>query len=422
MRETGDMIRVLEIKADSLDLETDVRLAVKKQQSMTTRRGFRPGQVPQKMIRRIYANEIENIVVQNLVQEVFEDLVIRNDEHDVIGQPREISRQYKLDEDLHVQIEFYVAPKIELKDLSGQVLEVPVAGVTDHLIQFFIQVQLIPHLPLRPLNPNEKIGEPSLGMFDRITYEFENIDRQTGQVLIGVGDTKKQQIFDYFFALKKNKEYLDFGDIFKEHSVGDVFFIDNDGPHSELIQSGLEDSKVRIKILEAERYDWPEMNDKWAKLISDNSVDSHEDLNKWAKEFLESSFRYQNRSLLETNLKKRLCELHSFSIPTEFLKQLDEHNLLDSFEGTSNFDQLVELLQEEFRWSILFTLIRKKYDYELSENPIASESLDASDEYEESLDQGILSELVKQFEIKNIPLTELETICIVAKENENSYP
>ena len=422
MRETGDMVRVLEIKAEASDLETDVRLAVKKQQSVTVRRGFRPGHVPRKMIRRIHASEIENIIVEDLVKEVFEDMVIRNDEHDLIGQPREISREYKLDEDLHVQIEFYVLPKVELKDLAEQVLKVPVAEVTDDLVQYLIKIRMTPHLPIRSLNSDEKIGEAELGIFDRITFEYENIDPKTGYVLIGAGGAKTKQHFDYATAVRMGSEHLEFGEIFKGYSVGDEFVIDDNESNSGLVRTDMAGSSLRVKILEAERYDWPEIDDEWAAKISDNSVNSLKKLNGWAQKYLEDSCERVSRKILARLVRKRICELHPFSIPMKFF--LEEINSLEigSLQGTMTDEELADMMREQVHWDLLRPAIEEKFASTLLEEPSASESADENAEQEGASEERILAQLAEQFEIKQIPVTEWQIMRIVVEENPVNKP
>lgn len=413
VRETGDMVRVLEIRAEASDLETDVRLAVKKQQSVTVRRGFRPGHVPRKMIRRIYASKIEGIVVQDLVEEVFEDMVTRNDEYDVIGQPREISREYKLDEDLHLQIEFYVIPKIRFKDITGQVIEIPALEVTDDLVQYFIKTRMTPHLPLRSLNADEKIGETIEGMFDRIAFEYEILDRETGHVLIGTGNAKTKQHFNYANAVHKGLEQLEFGEIFKGYSVGDEFVIENNEDDSELVWAGTMESNLRVKILEAERYDWPEIDDEWAAKISDDSVNSLEELNEWAQKHLEDSFEEASRIMLEVLIKKRLYELHPFSIPVELLEEMISLDGVD-FHRTRVGRELSDMLREQVRWRLLRSAIEGQFNSILHEESPSSESTNENAEQEELSDEKFLAELAQKFEIRQIPAPEWQIMRIVA--------
>ena len=195
VRETGDMIRILEITATATDLEVDLRMALRKQQSVTTLRGFRPGRVPLKMVRRVFAEEVKAIVVESLVKEVFEDLIHEN--YKVLGEAREVRRDYDLDGDLTVQIEFFVLPEIKLKDLTGMVLETPVLEVNDAVVDFFMKKQIAAHLERRPLKSGERIGEEGVGVMDLVEYEVSKIDRETGRVLIGGKPHQKKRIFEY---------------------------------------------------------------------------------------------------------------------------------------------------------------------------------------------------------------------------------
>ncbi len=414
VRETGDMVRVLEITADASDLETDVRLAEKKQQKLTVRRGFRPGHVPMKMIRRICASEIKDIIVQNLVEEVYDDMVAQNREYRTIGKPREIQCNYKLGGDLQVQIEFYVLPKLELKDLAGQVVEVPVSSVSNKLIEYVKRIHMIPHLPTRPLQEDERIGELNVGMFDKVTYKSENIDPDTGFVLIG-GRSEDVKEYNFGEAILISDEAYELEDMFEGHSVGDQIVLNQDDDPSNLVRLNSMDSDLRIEILAAERYEWPEIDDEWAAKISDHSVDSPEELDEWAQEYLENILGEFSEELVEAMVKERMVALHPFTIPEGFMEQA-KSLMSDELHAAAEALETTDRLRRDMRWILLLRTLSEELKTTLWDSP-GTDALSIDADMESSYEVEIMSRLVDQFEVKEVPASEQMMMHIVAKQN-----
>ena len=420
VRKTGDMVRVLEIKADASDLETDVRLALKKQKSMAELRGFRPGRVPVKMIRRVYAKEVENIVVGDLIQEVYEDMIEGNDEYQVFGSPDIIHQNYRLDQDLEVQIEFFVAPEIELKDLSGQVLEVPAGEVTDDVIEFFIKKRMAAHLKPRPLNNMERIGRGREGALDRVTYELVEVDRNTGRVLIGRDTEAAVRVFDYsHFRYSGIDEYSEYAEAFMGCVVGDEVLIDKidaDGDTSS-IQVKLQELDYRVKILEAHRFDFPEINDEWASKITKNEVRSAKILYNWIQAEITEEFERINQEILKTYLIERMLDLHPFSIPPALSNKFSDEEMDVSPSIFVGKNDKAKLINRQLCWELLFRGIRGQLGEGFSEKSTYPTS---SEENIDLLEEKIIGQLLEMFEIRHIPLSAWDMFALMAEHDPES--
>ena len=405
VRKTGDMVRVLEIKAEASDLETDVRLALKNQQSMANLRGFRRGRVPLNMVRRLYAKDIEQVVVETLIKEVFEDIVEGSGKYKLLGKIQEIHREYELDGDLKVQIEFFVVPEIEFKNLSGQVLEVPFAEVTDDMVDFFIQKRMRPHLESRPLEQGERIGEGHNGAFDRVKYELVEVDRETGRVLIGKDISPKEKMFDYGSPGRvKPEEYEDYVNAFAGCSKGDEVLIDkdiivkNDSP----IQAESIESDYRVKILEAYRFDFPEIDEEWVgKIIKGVEGVSADALYVLVRGYLLGAFKDVNRDILETHLKDRMLELYPFSIPTSLMDQLLATNTEAFGSAFAEERDSLDELKKDLCWRFLLEEVGTEFGEDLPEefkDPNLSE--EEIERVASSHMDSVIDQLLKKFEIK----------------------
>ena len=422
VHETGDIVRVLEIKATAADLETDVRLALRKLQSVTVLRGFRPGRVPLKMIRRIRTEEATQNIANNLVKEVFEDMVKENDEYALLGRPREIKRSYELDGDLQVLVEFHVVPQVELKNLTEQVLETPVAGeVTDSMIEFFIRKKISKYVANRPLEEGEKIGEGVVGMFDQVWYRLTEIDSTTGLVLFqGRNEVRS---FDFGAAKYLDPDADEFRMAFTGRVVGEEVFIEDFMEDPLLIDPVGEEPYYQAEILEALRFEWPEVDDEWAGIISNGAVDTAEKLREWVREYLSDSFKERSKHILDLKFKERMFELHPFALPPSFVAEASEElrrELGEEMDPSALNDGYITYL----RWQVLLGAIEGQVDLESSEEEASIPDNETKPESEnkpiaafESPHNNSLTEyLLKQFEVREIPVSEWQVMYVIANE------
>lgn len=420
--ETGDMVRVLEIKATAPDLETDVRLALRKLQSATTMRGFRPGRVPIKMIRRMRGEDVKNEVVDNLTKEVFEDMVRGSDEYQLLGTPREIRRDYELDEDLLIQVEFYVVPQVELQDITGQVLEIPVGGeITERVTEFFIRKRMSEHLPNRPLEEGEKIGEGTDGMLDQIEYRVTEVDNATGLVLVGSGS--KLKTFDFGGAESLNPEAGDgYRTAFTGRAVGDIVNLDDVEAEDPSSVHMREESYFEAEILEALRFEWPEIDDGWAMIVSEEEVNTAEELQGWVQEYLTNLFERHTRNILDFQFMNRMQVLHPFNLPISLVEQM-RGNLLDKWADDPNALEYLKDSMAHLRWLILLEAIEGQVDLESSEEEVEIPDGETKPEVDSGITAAseqlrsnpLTAHLLKQFEVSEIPVPEEGMMYLIAE-------
>ncbi|MCY4169986.1 MAG: trigger factor [Bacteroidetes bacterium] len=359
--ETGDMIRVLEIKADASDLESDTRLATQNLKTHSRLQGFRPGHAPTKLIRKLFRKELEKIIVDGLINEVIKDKVADNNEYKVISNPSEITREYELDGDLLVRLEFFVLPQLTLKDFRGQPLDIPVYNVTDELIDRYIKNLFAIHLTPRPLAFNERVGMNSEGKFDLVKFQLIEVDSKTHQVVVG-GDMIEEGIFN-FGATDEHRapEFDYYQSKLTGKFVGDVFFIEipENSPKS-LENNNDPQSYYRIKIIEAYRFDWPEIDDLWASKLSNNVVQSAEEFHQWVANKLNDNYNTLSRNAAYAKIKKSLLKLHPFSLPSNLLDALDIDDHI--VEEVNKNEEYKKILFQNYEWNYFVDAVREQLE------------------------------------------------------------
>lgn len=96
--------------------------------------GFRPGKAPAAMVRKQYAQAIDQEAVEALLREAFEQ-VLANEKLDLATQPHAHDVKFGEDESLSFELHCEVRPKLELSKLEGFRVMRPKTDVTDEMVQ-----------------------------------------------------------------------------------------------------------------------------------------------------------------------------------------------------------------------------------------------------------------------------------------------
>lgn len=96
--------------------------------------GFRPGKAPAAMVKKQYAQAIDQEAVEALLREAFQQ-VLEKEELDLATQPHAHDVKFGEDESLSFELHCEVRPKLELTKLEGFRVMRPKTDATDEMVQ-----------------------------------------------------------------------------------------------------------------------------------------------------------------------------------------------------------------------------------------------------------------------------------------------
>jgi trigger factor len=96
--------------------------------------GFRPGKAPAAMVKKQYAQAIDQEAVESLLREAFQQ-VLAKEELDLATQPHAHDVKFGEDESLSFELHCEVRPKLELSKLEGFRVMRPKSEATDEMVQ-----------------------------------------------------------------------------------------------------------------------------------------------------------------------------------------------------------------------------------------------------------------------------------------------
>lgn len=317
-------MRALEIKASADDLTDDVTRAIRKVRSGLHMNGFRPGRVPQSLVRTLHRGAIEDELKSTVVAEVYEDLVEKSSNYTVCAGPRIATLEYALDGDLHAVVEFGLRPEIELQDLSSEVLETMVHTLTEEEIE----------LELTALGKQKQVYVPRedsrIEETDYVVFHRKEVDAASGLPLIG-GDELDESILLGTPYTQTDPETSALADALLGARVGETVRYGYEPEEREglLVTETGGRKTYEVAVLEVTQPELPEMDDAFAFDISNGKAETIGALRDMVRDNLET--RWANKCLQYRNQKivDKMLELHPVPVPEILLDEFVE-NMMES--------------------------------------------------------------------------------------------
>lgn len=327
----------LEITASAEDLAPEIDEALRAQRTRTTLKGFRPGKVPMSLVRKMYGRAIAYEVAERAIERTFEEEVRKNEEYDVLGQPKLTVLDFEdIDGEMKAVVKFGVRPEFELKDFSGEKVTRLVHQVTDEDVDKEIEGYLSRGAEMVPLE-----GEATEE--SHATIDLQRLDDATGTPIIG----DREEGVSFFLNDPKLKEELRTALIGKRE--GDTFRVeithehdhhhDHDHPHdeaeSELLHvPGQEKEKhthththsYEVTVKGLQKRVLPELTDDFIKEATGERAQDEASFRELIESLVKDSWTDQSKRYLNDRIVERLLEIHEFDVP-ESLVDL----YLDSF-------------------------------------------------------------------------------------------
>src|SRR5215472_19372607 len=268
--------------------------------------GFRPGKAPVSLIRRRFADDIKGEVLQSLVPETVEKAVVEQ-KLTPVSQPHVEKLDFAEGQPLKFRAVFDVLPDFELGDYKNLELEMPVMDITDEDIAKTLEEMRERSATFAPVDGRvvengdfvqlKLLGAPKGG----------GDPLQADSVLCHIGAEETMEPFN------ENLRGANVGD----HKNFDVEY-PADYPDAKLAGKKFHYS---VDVLGVKTKKLPELNDEFAKDVSDSS--SLDDLKKKVREGLEHERDHRKTDLQREKVIAELVKLHEFPVP----ESLVEHQM-----------------------------------------------------------------------------------------------
>ncbi len=362
IKQTGAVEYELEIQASKEQLDPIIKDALTKVRPSVEAKGFRKGRVPLGMVKKMYGESVAMEAIYQYIQENYEEEVLAKEEHDVMGRPIIEEIDYKLDQDLKARVKFGVRPSFILADLAGKEVVKPVINVKPEEVDREIEL-------MREQKADWAPHTEEIGAKDLVTVTMAPKDQESGEVK----EDEKQEGLE--ISLGEERLAANIREALLGHKIGETVEITMEIP-------GTEDSvSYALEITETKKQDLPELNDEFAKEISEGQFDNVTKLEAEVKTRIQDIIDSRLKESFEEKLVDKMVELNPMEVPesaialyldsfVEDVKRKNQNNLPEDFDEEKFREENTEAATRLVHWMIIKDKVLLTYDIKVQEDDL----------------------------------------------------
>jgi len=306
----------LEISIPAAEVETETGKVVSDVQKRAKLPGFRPGKAPASLIRKQFAGDVRQRVLEALIPKYLQKQVERENLN-IVGRPDITDVHFHDGEPLRFKAEFEVAPEIELKEYKG--VEVPYhdptvteEDVAKRLAE--IQEEKAQYINIDP-RPVET-GDYAVVSLESIGgVEGEPI--KTEEMVLEIGGT------DTFEAFTQNLTGLTPGD-------EKDFEVDYPEDYGSKRLAG-KTVRFHATLRGIRRKELPEVNDEFAQDLGDyRNVD---ELREAVRKAIFAQRQHEAQSAAKNRILDQIVDAHEFPVPETFVERQIRNRVEESLRA-----------------------------------------------------------------------------------------
>ena len=372
MNDISQSEKEVEVTLNYDEIRNEIDIEVKKQAQQIQMPGFRKGKVPKTILKQRYGNALEIEASEKVANARFWQLAKENGFRP-IGQPVMTDLDFNIEKDFKFKVKYEVIPEIEVKDYTGQLIEVPEINVKPEEVEKEIQ-----HL-LRSNSIQEDtdlVGEDDNYLLD---VELTRTDEREQPI----ADSKPEKIQIDFSNesvhpdIKVNARGKKVGEKFKFHFHDERLVQNKDGQEEKVV----EHFDYEVIILGIKKLTLPEMNEELIKKATKDKLSTETELRSEIEKNIQNYYDQKAEEYTRNRLIGLIITKNDFTPPSFMLDSILDEMVKSEEErikkqGVKKVDTkyLREYLQpsalNEVKWYQLKTEIQKKEKIEVTDQEL----------------------------------------------------
>jgi len=362
----------VEIKLSYDEIKEDIQLEVKQQTKKIQLPGFRKGKVPPTMAKKMYGDALEHEASEKVANARFWD-VAKDNNLNPIGQPVMTNLDFKPGENLIFKVKFEVLPVLDIKDYTGQDIEIPDLKVTDEEVQ-----KEIDHI-IKSNSTTEEVEQADDGNNYILDVEMHRLNDDGNPVGDGKGenlqiDLSKEEIKPEILEKAKGKKA---GDSFTFTFDEERKIKNKDGKEEHV--KGIYNYKASVKTVK--KITLPELNEELIKKVTKDKISNETDLRNEIKKDFTNYYAQKTDEFTHSKLIGTITKSNDFTAPSTMVNNILEDMVKSEEErlkkeGVHNFTSedlkkhLHPSAENEVKWYLIKNEILKKEKLEVTDSDL----------------------------------------------------
>ncbi len=354
------------------EIKEEIALEVKEQTKKMQIPGFRKGKVPPSMAKKIYGDALEHEASEKVANARFWD-VAKKSNLNPIGQPVMTDLDFKPGEDLKFKVKFEVLPVLDVKDYTGQTIEVPDLKVTDEEVQKEIDYII------KSNSTTEEVDQAGDGNNYILDVEMFRLNDDGSPVGDGKGenlqiDLSKEEIKPEILEKAKGKK------------AGDSFTFKFDEERKIKNKDGKEENvketfNYKASVKTVKKINLPELNEDLIKKVTKDKISNETDLRNEIKKDFTNYYAQKTDEFTHSRLIGLITKSNDFTPPStmvnnileEMVKSEEERLKKDGLHKFNSEDLKKHLhpsAENEVKWYLIKNEILKKENLEVTNSDL----------------------------------------------------
>ncbi len=362
----------VEIKLNYGEIKEDIELEVKQQMKKIQLRGFRKGKVPPSMAKKIYGDALEYEASEKVANARFWDVAKENNLNP-IGQPVMTNIDFNPGENLNFKVKFEILPVLDIKDYTGQTIEVPDLKVTDEEVQ-----KEIDHV-IKSNSTTEEVDQAGNDNNYILDVEMFRLNDDGTPVDDGKGeklqiDLSKEEIKSEILEKAKGKKA---GDSFT-FTFDEERKIKNKDDKEENV---IETYNYKALVKTVKKITLPELNEELIKKVTKDKISNETELRNEIRKQFSNHYTQKTDEFTHSKLIGTITKSNDFNPPStmvnnileEMVKSEEERLKKEGLHKFSSEDlkkHLHPAAENEVKWYLIKNEILKKENLEVTDNDL----------------------------------------------------
>lgn len=329
--------------------------------------GFRPGQVPMGMIKKIYEAPIRAEIIEKTISDVMYEY-LENEKVDILGYPLSNDEKTKIDWDTQKDYTFYfdiaLQPQFEINLDKIEETYYNIEPSEEMLVKFIEDLQR----RFGQFSSPEKIEEIDLVYGEVIELDNEGNVKEDGiktSTSLAVNMIAQKTIQDQFIGKEKDSEIV--------FNIAKAF--PNETDLASMLRIDKENAKdfssdVKFVVSSINRVVAHELNEElFEKAYKNQDIKTIEDFRQRAKKDLSETYTRESDRFFTNAATQKIVKETVFELPDEFMKRW----LVSNSQGKLSAEQVEKdytMYEESLKWQLIETKLSEKFSLSISKEEV----------------------------------------------------
>lgn len=329
--------------------------------------GFRPGQVPMGMIKKIYEAPIRAEIIEKTISDVMYEY-LESEKIDILGYPLSNDEKTKIDWDTQKDYTFYfdiaLQPQFEINLDTIEETYYNIEPSEEMLVKFIEDLQR----RFGQFSSPEKIEEIDLVYGEVIELDNEGNEKEGGiktSTSLAVNMIAQKTIQKQFIGKEKDSEIV--------FNIAKAF--PNETDLASMLRIDKEKAKdftsdVKFVVSSINRVVAHELNEElFEKAYKNQDIKTIEDFRQRAKKDLSETYTRESDRFFTNAATQKIVKETGFEFPDEFMKRW----LVSNSQGKLSAEQVEKdysMYKESLKWQLIETKLSEKFSLTISKEDV----------------------------------------------------